>query len=76
MDLQAEQLHVEIMLELLVNKDVQDQLHNLNLLTIVIVRQKQLESVEMDLQVEQPDVETMQKQHANKDVQDQSDLNL
>jgi hypothetical protein len=76
MDLLAEQLHVEIMLELLVNKDVQDQLHNLNLLTIVIVRQKQLESVEMDLQVEQPDVETMQKQHANKDVQDQSDLNL
>jgi hypothetical protein len=75
-DQPAEQLDVETMQELLVNKDVQEELHH-NLLTIVTVMLKQLEFVEMDQPAEQPDVEIMQEEHVNKDVQDQlHNLNL
>jgi hypothetical protein len=77
MDQLAEQPDAEIMQEEHVNKDVQDQLHNLNLLTIVTVKLKQSEFVEMDQLAEQPDAEITQELLVNKDVQDQlHNLNL
>jgi hypothetical protein len=56
MDQQVEQLHVEIMLLLLANKDVHLHHHQLQ---HVIAQLKLLQNVEMDQPVEQLDVEIM-----------------
>jgi hypothetical protein len=66
-DQPVDQPDVETMQEEHANKDVQDLLHQL---IIVIVMLMQLEFVEMDLPVEQLLVETTQELLVNKDVQD------
>jgi hypothetical protein len=62
MDQPVEQLHVEIMLELHVNKDVLQ-------LILVIVMLKLLENVETDQPVDQLHVEIKKELYVYKDVQ-------